>query len=200
MRIAVEGTDGSGKTTLSKILADKLGYEYVHKPFKFLFETLNINESQLKDLEWKLYETEDEALLTLFYGLGLLYGTRCDSNQNIIYDRHFVSNYYWHGNAETMPLHQELIKLCGEPDLTVLLKASVSTRMSRIHNRNGQDKDLSNCAMYDDGYDKMEQFLKNSGFNYIVIDTEHLSPEEIADIVIKNIDLNKQKKLIKERK
>ena len=99
-----------------------------------------------------------------------------------------------------MPLHQELIKLCGEPYLTVLLKASVSTRMSRIHNRNGQDKDLSNCAMYDDGYDKMEQFLKNSGFNYIVIDTEHLSPEEIADIVIKNIDLNKQKKLIKERK
>ena len=47
MRIAVEGMDGSGKTTLSKILADKLGYEYVHKPFKFLFETLNINESQL---------------------------------------------------------------------------------------------------------------------------------------------------------
>ena len=46
----------------------------------------------------------------------------------------------------------------------------------------------------------MEQFLQNSGFNYIVIDTEHLSPEEIADIVIKNIDLNKQKKLIKERK
>ena len=28
MRIAVEGMDGSGKTTLSKILADKLGYEY----------------------------------------------------------------------------------------------------------------------------------------------------------------------------
>ena len=200
MRIAVEGMDGSGKTTLSKILADKLGYEYVYKPFKFLFENLNINESQLKDLEWKLYETEDEALLTLFYGLGLLYGTRCDSNQNIIYDRHIVSNYYWHGNAETMPLHQELIKLCGEPDLTVLLKASVSTRMSRIHNRNCQDKDLSNWAMYDDGYDKMEQFLQNSGFNYIVIDTEHLSPEEIANIVIKNIELNKQKKLIKERK
>ena len=41
MRIAVEGMDGSGKTTLSKILADKLGYGYVHKPFKFLFETLN---------------------------------------------------------------------------------------------------------------------------------------------------------------
>ncbi len=200
MRIAVEGMDGSGKTTLSKILADRLGYKYVDKPFKFLFDTLNINESQLKDLEWKIYETEDEALLTLFYGLGILYGTRCDLTQNIIYDRHFVSNYYWHGNDETMSLHQELIKLCGEPDLTVLLKASVSTRIDRIHNRDAKDKDLSNCAIYDYGYDKMEQFLLNSGFNYIVVDTEHLSPEEIADIVMKKIDLNKQKKLIKERK
>lgn len=200
MRIAIEGMDGSGKTTLSKILADRLGYEYVNKPFKFLFENLNLSESELKDLEWKLYETEDEALLTLFYGLGLLYGTRCNLNQNIIYDRHFVSNYYWHGNEETMTLHQELIKLCGEPDLTVLLKASVSTRICRIRNRNGQDKDFSNCAVYDDGYDKMEQFLQSSGFNYIVIDTEHLLPEEIADIVIKSINLNEHKKLIKERK
>lgn len=50
MRIAIEGMDGSGKTTLSKILADRLGYEYVNKPFKFLFENLNLSESELKDL------------------------------------------------------------------------------------------------------------------------------------------------------
>lgn len=200
MRIAIEGMDGCGKTTVSKILVERLGYQYVDKPFKFLFENLNINESQLKDLEWKLYETEDEALLTLFYGMGLLYGTRCNYNQDIIYDRHFVSNYYWHGDEETTPLHKELIRLCGKPDLTVLLKASVSTRMNRIYTRNHQDKDLSNYAMYDDGYDKMEKFLQNFDFNYIVIDTEYLSPEEEADIVMQNIELMNSKKLLKERK
>ena len=110
MRIAIEGMDGCGKTTVSKILVEKLGYKYVDKSFKFLFESLNINESQLKDLEWKLYETEDEALLTLFYGLGLLYGTRCNPDQDVIYDRHFVSNYYWHGDEETTPLHKEVEK------------------------------------------------------------------------------------------
>ena len=200
MRIAIEGMDGCGKTTVSKILVERLGYQYVDTPFKFLFENLNINESQLKALEWKLYETEDEAILTLFYGIGLLYGTRCNYNQDIIYDRHFVSNYYWHGDEETAPLHKELIRLCGKPDLTVLLKASVSTRMNRIYIRNHQDKDLSNCAMYDDGYDKMENFLQNFDFNYIVIDTEYLSPEEEADIVMQNIELMNPKKLLKERK
>lgn len=64
MRIAIEGMDGCGKTTVSKILVERLSYQYVDKPFKFLFENLNINESQLKALEWKLYETVDEALLT----------------------------------------------------------------------------------------------------------------------------------------
>ena len=84
--------------------------------------------------------------------------------------------------------------------MTVLLKASVSTRMNRIYTRNHQDKDLANCAMYDDGYDKMEKFLQSFDFNYIVIDTEYLSPEKEADIVMQNIELMNSKKLLKERK
>ena len=200
MRIAIEGMDGVGKTTLAKILVKKLDYEYVDKPFKFLFDGLNLDENEIKNLEWKLYETQDEALITLFYGMGLLYGTRCNLSENIIYDRHFVSNYYWHGTEETEALHNELIKLCGEPDLTILLKAKISTRMQRIYDRNHDDKDLSNCAMYDDGYDKMEKFLESNGFDYIVIDTDNLMPDEVADIALKNIEKRKIKVLAKEGK
>lgn len=54
-------------------LIEGLGYKYVDKPVKFL----NLNISQLKDLEWKPFETEDELLLTVFSGVVLLYGTRC---------------------------------------------------------------------------------------------------------------------------
>ena len=200
MRIAIEGMDGVGKTTLAKILVKKLDYEYVDKPFKFLFDGLNLDENEIKNIEWKLYETQDEALITLFYGMGLLYGTRCNLSENIIYDRHFVSNYYWHGTEETETLHNELIKLCGEPDLTILLKAKISTRMKRIYDRNHDDKDLSNCAMYDDGYDKMEKFLESNGFDYIVIDTDNLMPDEVADIALKNIEKRKIKVLAKEGK
>lgn len=200
MRIAIEGMDGVGKTTLAKALAKKLDYKYIDKPFGFMFDYLGLNESDIKRIEWRLYETEDEALITLFYGMGLLYGTRCNQSENVIYDRHFVSNYYWHGTNETTALHNELIKLCGLPDLTILLKASVSTRIKRIYDRNHTDVDLSNSAMYDDGYDKMERFLKNNGFAYIVIDTENLTPDEVVDVTIQNIKRRKEKMLVKERK
>lgn len=48
MKIAIEGMDGVGKTTLSKALVEKLNYEYVDKPFKFLFDNLNVNDSDIK--------------------------------------------------------------------------------------------------------------------------------------------------------
>ena len=37
MIIAIEGMDGSGKTSISKIVANKIGYKYLDKPIeKFL--------------------------------------------------------------------------------------------------------------------------------------------------------------------
>lgn len=199
MRIAIEGMDGSGKTTIAKILSEKLGYKYMNKPFKIIYEGLNLNEKQIKDLEWRLYELEDEALLTMFYGIGLLYGTRC-SDENIIYDRHFVSNYYWHGNEETQKLHEVIIDLCGKPDLTILLKASVDERMKRINDRDKLDRDLTNSAMYDYGYDKMENYLRNNNFNYLIIDTEQFNQKEVIEKIIENIHKMNAKILVKKRK
>ncbi len=200
MKIAIEGMDGSGKTYIAKNLAEKLNFKYVDKPFKFLFRKLNMTEDQIKDMEWELYKTEDEAIISLFYGLGLLYGTRCQEAENIVYDRHYASNYYWHGNEETDILHKSFYTLGGIPDITILLKASVQTRMQRISLRDKKDRDLSNSAMYDDGYEKIEQFLIDNGFPYIVIDTENITKEEVLEIVLSYINELKKQTMKKELK
>lgn len=179
MKIAIEGMDGSGKTTLAKAFANQYNFKYVEKPFKFLFNGLNLSDADIKQIEWKLYETEDESLISMFYGMGLLYGTRHIADENVVYDRHLVSNYYWHGNEETEYLHNLFINYCGKPDLTILLKASVETRMGRIASRDGMDQDLSNSAMYDYGYDKMEKYLIDHNFTYVNIDTDNLTAEEV---------------------
>ena len=193
MRIAIEGMDGTGKTTIAKAIAKLLDYDYVTKPFNFLFQEFGFNENQIKDIEWKLYETYDEALISLFYGMGLLYGTRILKEENIIYDRHFVSNYYWHGNEETDSLHDKFIELCGKPDLTILLKASTSTRIQRIAVRDSKDRDLDNSAMYEDGFNKMVEFLDRKGFDYVIVDTENKTVEEIVNDCISHINQRKIK-------
>ncbi len=38
MRIAIEGMDGCGKTTVSKILVERLNYQYVDKLFNFCLD------------------------------------------------------------------------------------------------------------------------------------------------------------------
>lgn len=36
--ISIEGMDGVGKSTTCKILAERLGYEFVEKPLHYLFD------------------------------------------------------------------------------------------------------------------------------------------------------------------
>lgn len=68
---------------------------YVHTPFKFLFETLNINE----------------ALLTLFYGLGLLYETRCDTNINIENVVKYLCNIFSTNNYKMRTINRGVIPI-----------------------------------------------------------------------------------------
>ena len=199
MKIAIEGMDGSGKTTVAKAVAERFDYRYVDRPFAFLFEYIGFTVEQIKAMEWKLWETEDEALISLLYSMGLLYGTRCINEENVVYDRHYASNYYWHGNEETTLLHQEIIRLGGIPDLTILLHASVDVRMSRIKKRDCNDQDLSNSAMYDYGYNKMINFLKTNEFPFVVLETDSKTPDEVIAEAIRIISNEKGYDLKKER-
>lgn len=199
MKIAIEGMDGVGKTSVALAISEVLGFKYISKPFQFLFETMGFSEKEIKEIEWKLYETEDEALISLFYGMGLMYGTRCIAESNIVFDRHFVSNYYWHGNEETEKLHQEFINLGGLPDLTILLKASTETRIKRMRARDNQDGDLFNPSMYDEGYNKMIDYLQQNNFDFVVVDTENKELNEVIDEVFSIIYSRKVKVANKER-
>ena len=196
MRIAIEGMDGSGKTTVAKYISNYFNYKYITKPFDFLFKDFGFTESQIKDIEWCLYKTQDEALISLFYGMGLLYGTRVIKDEDVVYDRHFVSNYYWHGNEETELLHDLFINYSGKPDLTLLLRASTKTRMELIYKRDSHDRDLSNISMYDDGYDKMITFLENKKFNYEIIDTDNKTIDEVIESCV-NTKENKKKDYVR---
>lgn len=57
MIISIEGMDGSGKTSISKKVAEKIGYEYLGKPLR---NYLNMPNSEFENLCQKIYLLDDD--------------------------------------------------------------------------------------------------------------------------------------------
>ncbi len=96
LHISIEGMDGVGKSTTSKMLADKLDFILVEKPLHYLFDKNGSMENYLK-IRYYVNIQEDRVFTSWFYGLGNVYLYHKFKGQNIITDRHLLSNYCWSG-------------------------------------------------------------------------------------------------------
>lgn len=184
MIVVVEGMDGVGKTTISKLLAKRNNFEYIDKPLHALFETGIRGET--KDLEFeeqeeKIFNSEDTIIKTWLTGLGNLYCFRKNKDKDIIVDRHIASNYIWNGNEETEKIFALLNEYMPKPDMTIILYASAKVRMQRIYNRDNNDRDLGDESIKINFYKKMLEFLKKYRIPYIGVNTENKTINEIVD-------------------
>lgn len=69
-----------------------------------------------------------------------------------------------------------------------------------LNNVEKLDRDLTTSAMYDYGYDKTENYLRDNNFNYLTIDTEQFNQKEVIEKIIENIHKMNEKILVKKRK
>lgn len=178
MLVAIEGMDGVGKTSVAKSIEKDFNYKYVKDPLK---ELLEIDEEHLRKISDKIFNYDDVKIKAWFLGLGDIYALENNKNKNIVMDRHILLNYFWNGNDESEEIFKTQVKLFGKPDLTIVLYASPETRMQRISKRNPNDPDLQKDNMKVYGYDKLENFLKKYGYNYIVVNTEELTLEQTIE-------------------
>ena len=182
--IAIEGMDGVGKTTICKLLSERLGYTFVTKPLHYLTDS---NEN-----DWPNYirardianNSDNRDFSAWFYGLGNIYAYERFKNRNIITDRHIVSNYCWSGTQSNMDIYDLIIKKIGRPTLTVILYAEEKTIKDRLLKRNIEDNDLNKVSKTESAYEKMISFCELKHFAYIVIDTSKLTPEEITNRIV----------------
>lgn len=178
MIISIEGMDGVGKTTVSKSIEKEFNFKYVKEPLKELFE---IDDKHIEKISKKIFNNQDSKLIAWYLALGDIYALEQYKNDNIVLDRHILLNYYWNGNDESEEIFNTQIKMFGKPDLTIILYASPEVRMRRILNRNPNDPDLQNKNMMKDGYDKLLEFVKKYEYNYVMIDTDNLSIDEVIN-------------------
>ena len=185
--ISIEGMDGVGKTTTCKLLAEKLGYKFIDKNLRFLFDEDGKYDNYIK-IRDKVNADSDRLFTSWFYGLGNIYLHTLFENESIITDRYFLSNYAWSGTEDNTEVYDLLVKKLGFPDLTVILYANEQAIFNRLRHRDENDSDLDKVKKAKEKYEKMIYFTEKYKMPYMVIDTSNLMPEEVVELILKRIE------------
>ncbi len=175
VRVAISGKSGCGNTTVSTLLAQKLGVKLINYTFRQL---------------------ASEKGLTL---VQVIENARTDDSYDIFVDNHQVEL----AKAEPCVLGSRLaIWMLKEADLKVYLFASDETRAKRILNREGGDiqkiKDFTAMRDSEDTrrYKKIYNIDNNDyAFSDLIIDTADYNPEQIVNLIVAEL---KKRNLISE--
>lgn len=96
MKIAIEGLDGSGKTTLAKFISKFYKMDYVEKSFKYILtkedSEIIMTNKEIRQYEKKVCKLNDNLIKAMYYALGNMYDLH--HNNNIVIDRYLGSNYF----------------------------------------------------------------------------------------------------------
>ncbi len=185
--IAIEGMDGVGKTTTSRLLAARLGYTYVEKNLHELFDDNGKFDNYFK-IRDKVNASPDRLFTSWFYALGNIYLYTNHKGEDVVTDRHFLSNYAWSGTEDNTEVYDLLVSKLGFPDLTVILYADEKALFARLRHRDEHDSDLSKVQLAKEKYEKMIAFCEKYQMPYMVIDSSHLSPEDVVEVIMKRIE------------
>ena len=185
--IAIEGMDGVGKTTASKLLAKRLGYKFIDKNLRELFDDGDSYDNYIR-IRDKVNASPDRLFTAWFHALGNIYLHTAHEKENIVTDRYFLSNYAWSGTENNDEVYDLLVKKLGFPDLTVILYADEHAILSRLRHRDELDSDIKKVTLAKEKYEKMIYFCEKYKMPYMVIDTSNLSPEEVVEVIMKRIE------------
>ena len=194
MHIGIAGNIGSGKTTLTKMLAAHYGWTPK-------FESVTYNpylEDYYKDIPRWSYNLETYFLAQRFKDVLEI----AKSDDVVIQDRTlfegvyiFVRNNYEMGNLsqrdyETyMLLFEEMMTMVGTPDMLIYLRSSIKHLVYQIQKR-GRDYEQGMSIEYLDGLNRRyEEWIASYPGKLLVIDADNLDfqnrPEDFALITDK---------------
>jgi thymidylate kinase len=173
--ITVDGVDGVGKTTVSKLLAKKLNGIYYKSPSNQFLQTRQKVENPINVFGrycfYRLATQNDSENIKILL----------ESN-HVVCDRYIASTFAYHfvmDNDITI-IHNE--KNLLKPDFALLLTANSDTRNSRIINRNESKNWIEENSSLLDNIQNVFLSLELTEFK-----TDSLKPDEIVYNIIQFI-------------
>lgn len=186
--ISIEGMDGVGKSTVCKLLAERLGYLFVEKPLHYLLDDNDDEIKQYQKVAKRVNANANRDFTAWYYGLNNIYLYERFKDQDIVTDRHIVSNYCWSGTEGNDDIYNLILKKIGKPKLTVILYATPESILSRLKKRDIHDPDIEKVSKSEKAYERMIYFCETKRLEYIVIDTSNKAPKETVDLILKRIE------------
>jgi len=189
--IAVEGLDYSGKTTVAKLLAQKIGGQYYKVPPKELLEARQ-----------QAYQSNDIRIEFRFEISAILFASRAIAEMlakgPVVADRYLYLKSY----------HESWARILGEdvsgivpekmsiqiPDCSFYLEVSEQERIKRMENALKDGDTLSTWDRLVNKNFQLRQMIRQGMFDLtkefnsfpdlIQVDTSEISPEEICNHII----------------
>ncbi|AMO56203.1 hypothetical protein GZ77_05155 [Endozoicomonas montiporae] len=133
MFIAIEGLDGTGKSTLTKALAEHLGMEHLttpsgrYKPVRKEIDRIHYNDPYARQLFYA----------STVMQLSNTVGRKLNDGHSVVVDRYWLSTqvyHHWKTSGNSLPLHDVEKKLIV-PDLTVYIHVPYRERKKRLKSR-----------------------------------------------------------------
>lgn len=178
MIISIEGMDGTGKSTIAREVAKRVNFYYLEKAFQEFF---NISKEEYLRMCENIDKLDDNTK-ALFYGLSNILVSKLN-HKNLIIDKHILSTYFHNKTNSNEELFDILTNFNVNPDLTIVLYASIESRETHLKRRNKLDKDLFDKKKMSFGYDVMMEYVNKYNLKYLFINTDNY--EYIKDLIDK---------------
>jgi len=173
--IVFEGLSGSGKTTIGKIVAEKIGAEFYETPGP-LFASIRK----------KIDGEADNLTRFLFYLASVFHASKeikeIIMRKSVVCDRYLLTTLCWHKVIGVdFQTQESFFNNLLKPDYTFLIVCSQNTRLKRLYSRGLSYNDEKER---NDVIEKrfLEEYKK---YNPIEIDNSGQNPQKAAEKVVK---------------